>query len=259
MTERRLSEKMNFTKAPRVTEAIVRGSHKSVVPSATFTAMSPLCGGPSQWICSPLKSYFAILESAQYAMPCRRALGNSGFSATDTTQTPPEARDWTAAAAVVHSIAADWDFIYLGVQHLTWPGIGSIMPLSGHMHHLASACHRRPSPSCWSHKLLAFWLSSKLSVCHRRRCRPCCHLQTHAPGEVLMHVLPFAAPSSVLAFLQDELPADFLQCRNDCLLLSHYRYCSTAQSSCIIIVSLAGCRTLCSYMKCAPSLLSAWR
>ena len=48
MTESRLSEKMNFTNAPRVTEAIVSGSHSSVAPSATFTAMSPLCGGPSQ-------------------------------------------------------------------------------------------------------------------------------------------------------------------------------------------------------------------
>ena len=65
MTDRRLSEKMKFTKAPRVTEAIVRGRHNSVVPNAKFTAMSPLCGGPSQWICSPVKSYFDILESAE--------------------------------------------------------------------------------------------------------------------------------------------------------------------------------------------------
>ena len=65
MTDSLLSVKMKLTKAPRVTDAIVRGSHSSVVPSAMLTAMSPLCGGPSQCTVSPLKSYFAILESVQ--------------------------------------------------------------------------------------------------------------------------------------------------------------------------------------------------
>ena len=65
MTDSRLSVKMKLMKAPRVTDATVRGSHSSVVPSAMLIAMSPRCGGPSQCTVSPLKSYFAILESVQ--------------------------------------------------------------------------------------------------------------------------------------------------------------------------------------------------
>ncbi len=79
MTDSLLSVKMKLMKAPRVTDATVRGSHSSVVPSAMLIAMSPRCGGPSQCTVSPLKSYFAILESAQ-AEPKNYSAMTSGIS-----------------------------------------------------------------------------------------------------------------------------------------------------------------------------------